>query len=376
MRCPYCNSENIKVHFDANIPNILSACHEESLYKTRLEPFKAMICKECLLGFSKKIISNNEQKEIYDNYYYNYTPTKVERAKYKGILDIIKNHFKKSDAIVEVGCSDGYLLEELRNNEYLNLTGIDVGHQANIAENKGFKIIKDYFNEKLLVEKYDGFLLRHVLEHFPNPFKSLKIMKKLLKPEGKIIIEVPNFCGYHHQHLFFFNIHFFMKFCRENELKIIDYSIEKDSLRLVIALESNTIHNEINLITNKDEYIENVEKYSQNFKLCINEINKYISESKNNIVCWCGTGSTSVIYLNQIDKSNLNNKSIVVIDAHSNKEGLFIPVIGLEINSLKSQANKTFDNMIIASSFYDHIISKMSELDIKCDNIKKFKLPI
>ncbi len=55
----------------------------------------------------------------------------------------------------------------------------------------------DYHNANNLFrdseKKFDIIILRHVLEHSPNPRKLLSDLSKKLKPRGSIIFEVPNF---------------------------------------------------------------------------------------------------------------------------------------------------------------------------------------
>ena len=43
---------------------------------------------------------------------------------------------------------------------------------------------------------FDVITLWHVLEHLPNLDKDIKTFKKLLKPNGRIIVAVPNFKSY------------------------------------------------------------------------------------------------------------------------------------------------------------------------------------
>lgn len=44
-------------------------------------------------------------------------------------------------------------------------------------------------------EKYDCIWLSHVIEHLLRPDQALQKIKELLKPEGFVLIEVPN-CGF------------------------------------------------------------------------------------------------------------------------------------------------------------------------------------
>ena len=47
---------------------------------------------------------------------------------------------------------------------------------------------------------FDVITLWHVLEHLPNLEEDIKIFKKLLKPNGRIIVAVPNFKSYDARH--------------------------------------------------------------------------------------------------------------------------------------------------------------------------------
>ena len=54
------------------------------------------------------------------------------------------------------------------------------------------KFINSLFEEIDINEKYETILALHVLEHVDEPVRVLNRIKKILKPNGRIIIEVPN----------------------------------------------------------------------------------------------------------------------------------------------------------------------------------------
>jgi 2-polyprenyl-3-methyl-5-hydroxy-6-metoxy-1,4-benzoquinol methylase len=56
-----------------------------------------------------------------------------------------------------------------------------------------------YFEELELDEKFDTIVLAHVLEHVDNPNEILVVAKKFLKPEGVLIVDVPNALSLHRQ---------------------------------------------------------------------------------------------------------------------------------------------------------------------------------
>jgi SAM-dependent methyltransferase len=96
------------------------------------------------------------------------------------------NHNSK---ILDIGCGSGVLLYRLRNAGFYNATGNDPFTKEIITES-GEKIISNKsFNESK--DKYDLVMMHHSLEHVPNPVEVLKDIKKILKPNGQILIRIP-----------------------------------------------------------------------------------------------------------------------------------------------------------------------------------------
>lgn len=364
MKCPYCGSENTQVFYRTNMPYILSACSEEFALKSKQSKFEASVCKECLLGFNTSKLTNEELKLIYDNYYYISPTDGIGVSKYEGMIKTLEKYYSLSDNIMEIGCSDGYLLKVLKDKGFNNLVGIEPGPQAVEAKKIGVKIINAYFEQSVINSKYDGFYLMHVFEHFENPFKILKLMGKLLNDDGKIIIEVPNFDGYHHQHLFFYNIHFMNKLCRKSSLKIIDFIIEKGALRVVIVKNDNLKYNSISYNFNKIEFLSHLFNYFNKFKENIDNLNNILTKYEK--IYWWGSGSSSVIYLNQIDSKFLNK--ITVVDGDKNKVNLFIPGTNFKVSSKDILKDKDIEMLVIASEFYNEIDNTIETLNIKLVN--------
>ena len=115
-------------------------------------------------------------------------------------LEII-NSFKenKEEVILEIGSNVGLFLDVLKENNFNNILGIEPSIPAsNISKEKGHKIENAYFDDKeaeKIKEKYGlagVVVVRHVLEHADNVFEFLISLKKLLKDNGILFLEVPN----------------------------------------------------------------------------------------------------------------------------------------------------------------------------------------
>ena len=119
------------------------------------------------------------------------------------LLSLIENSvhgLKKSSLIVEVGCNDGTFLRELRSLGYTNLMGIEPtrdGYEA--ARQKGLNVTRSYFTRGIaqrFVEangQCDFFISRQVLEHVTELHEFREAIRTILRPGGRLLIEVPNF---------------------------------------------------------------------------------------------------------------------------------------------------------------------------------------
>ncbi len=365
MNCLYCNNENTFIYYKAQMPNILSACPESMLGHIKIFPFEARLCKNCLLGFNATKLDDDELKVIYDNYLYISPMQGIGYTKYKGMIETLKKYYSPKDKLVEIGCSEGYLLSQLKNEGYTNLIGVEPGPQAEQAKQLGVTIIKDYFDENTFKgEIVNGFYSMHVFEHFTDPFTILESMKKQLSPFGKIIIEVPNFSGYYHHHLFFFNLTFLNRLCNEKGLKIIEKNVQMGALRVVVVHENNDKYNRIEFSESPNKIISNAIKQYTEFTKRIMRMNQILKDNLGKKVYWWGAGSASVIYLNQIEQSIRNRVEIIVVDGDKNKWEYYIPGVDLKVNSYEVLKNKSIDFLIIASSFYLEIQETMRDCKI------------
>lgn len=87
-------------------------------------------------------------------------------------------------ALIEVGCGKGFFLEQLLANDF-DIAGFDPAY-----EGSNVRIRKEPFQpESKMTGK--GLVLRHVLEHIPDPYAFLDQIAESNGREGKIYIEVP-----------------------------------------------------------------------------------------------------------------------------------------------------------------------------------------
>lgn len=108
-------------------------------------------------------------------------------------LKLINKYGASTKTLLDIGCGTGNFLEVAKNNEWTVL-GIEPNQEARAIAN--IKTNNAVFNlgklEELKEASFDVITLWHVLEHLPNLEYQVALLNKLLKPEGTLVIAVPN----------------------------------------------------------------------------------------------------------------------------------------------------------------------------------------
>lgn len=112
--------------------------------------------------------------------------------------NLIKNISKniKNKTILEIGCSSGYLIKDLKAKfKKINYVGADVLKLSLLKLSKKWKefpFLKfDITKNPIKNIKFDNIIMLNVLEHIKDDFLAIKNTFKLLNKNGTIYIEVP-----------------------------------------------------------------------------------------------------------------------------------------------------------------------------------------
>lgn len=171
-------------------------------------PTNVVICRKC--GFS--YLNPRWTKKRYDHFYtveydryyrpevltqndenYRYEPIKKILARFKD-----RNIQLKLDHVLDIGSGMGHGLIYLRKNQFPS------GHYDAIEPSENCKgyllenginyLSNDVFSgwEKSASGKYDFIIMRHVLEHFHEPFEVLQKAQQALSENGILYVAVPD----------------------------------------------------------------------------------------------------------------------------------------------------------------------------------------
>jgi SAM-dependent methyltransferase len=102
-------------------------------------------------------------------------------------LPKFERHVRPTDAVVDLGCGIGALLERI---EAASKTGVEVGEAARAeAEARGLRVLPSASD--LESDSADVVISNHVLEHTVSPFDELRELRRALRPGGKLVLWLP-----------------------------------------------------------------------------------------------------------------------------------------------------------------------------------------
>lgn len=121
---------------------------------------------------------------------------KVRSYSLKKKLALVESEHAKG-SLLDVGCGTGAFLQTCKNAGW-KINGVEPGDKASVlAKTKvGDVVHSSLFDDALNGQQFDVITMWHVLEHMPDLHKTIDRLKSLLKPDGVLIVAVPNYNSY------------------------------------------------------------------------------------------------------------------------------------------------------------------------------------
>jgi len=159
----------------------------------------------------------------------------VKSVSLKRKVKLINSFSSEGKNLLDIGCGTGDFLRIAQQNNW-SVVGIEPNEDARkIANHKTDNSV--FGNDHLLkleLGSFDVITLWHVLEHLPKLEEQLSLFKKLLKPNGALIVAVPNFKSYDAQyykkywaaydvprHVWHFSRHAISKLFNREHMKVV-----------------------------------------------------------------------------------------------------------------------------------------------------------
>lgn len=198
-QCPVCGGSNFSVflktkdYFLTGEEFNLKQCTSCSFIFTDPVPYQDQIFS---YYDSPEYVSHEIKKSSLFDRLYALARKRNIRNKYK-----IVHKFKENGHILDVGCGTGELLKYFKDNRW-QTSGIEPVEKARAFAREKYSL--DIYEENQLKlfdpQSFDVISLWHVLEHVYDLNGRIEELKRLLKPDGVLIIAVPDIDSYDAQH--------------------------------------------------------------------------------------------------------------------------------------------------------------------------------
>ncbi len=184
-RCPLCRGTKVRNKF-------------------QVDAFGIVACQKCGFVFLANPAPPENEQENYESYFKSsqladYTKDSSDAAIREAWrineqrIAWVKQ-FTAGGRLLDIGCGRGFFLSHARKNGF-DVRGVEISVSAAKYASEHFGVPVHICNldvENNMDESYDVVTLWHVLEHFHDPRAVLENVRRLLKPGGRLFIEVPN----------------------------------------------------------------------------------------------------------------------------------------------------------------------------------------
>ena len=129
----------------------------------------------------------NTGKSHYDKDYYKW---QIKAGKYCAQQDLwmYEDNIKSNYRVLDFGCGGGFMMQRFHCKEKY---GVDINTDARQDAKKNGLKVYEYLDNIPKNVMFDLIISHHALEHVPNPYETLKELKKKLSSGGKIVCLVP-----------------------------------------------------------------------------------------------------------------------------------------------------------------------------------------
>ena len=393
FNCRCCGSKKLKRVLSLGYQPLANNLLDNKNDKSKLYPLELNVCEEC---FNCQLSVSVNSEEMFSNYLYQSSTSKTFREHFKKAAKNYIKEFKldKGSYIIDVGSNDGIGLKPFLDLGFKNIQGIEPAKNlADLANKNGINTFHGYLDDKAtnpIKNGADLLLASNVFAHSDDLKSMAESMKKLIKPDGKIVIEVQyllntirdlTFDNIYHEHTNYWSLSTLNKFLKS--LDLIVFKVERinthgGSIRVYVCQNQNiSIDNSVNQLLAEEEasglmklatYI-NFGKSIQNLKKNVVNNLKKLKKKHKNIVGY-GAPAKATTSLNFF---NIKNEIDFIIEDNKLKHEKYMPGVNIPIISKDKLKLKNPLILVLAWNFFDEIKKNNKDLAKSFINIKSLQ---
>jgi len=393
FNCRCCGSKKLKRVLSLGYQPLANNLLDNKNDKSKVYPLELNVCEEC---FNCQLSVSVKSEEMFSNYLYQSSTTKTFRDHFEKAAKSYVKEFKldKDSYIIDVGSNDGIGLKPFLDLGFKNIQGIEPAKNlADLANKNGINTFHGYLDEKAtnpIKNGADLLLASNVFAHADDLKSMAESMKKLIKPDGKIVIEVQyllntikdlTFDNIYHEHTNYWSLSTLNKFLKS--LDLIIFKVERinthgGSIRVYVCQDKNiSIDNSVNLLLAEEEacglkklktYIDFGKKIQNLKKNVVNNLQNLKKEYKN--IIGYGAPAKATTMLNFF---NVKDEIDFIIEDNELKHEKYMPGINIPIIAKNKLKLKNPIVLVLAWNFFDDIKKNNKDLAKNFINIKSLE---
>jgi SAM-dependent methyltransferase len=177
----------------------------DRLYRTTRKQFAVLRCQQCGLARLDPQPSPEELRRYYPDTYW-FAPDRsfvgrmeewYRRVVLRGHVRFVERALRGSRArgpLLDVGCGGGLFLGMMRRRGF-RVVGLDSSREAAVVAWRHQHVpavVANLERAPFRPGSFAGITMSHVLEHLPDPCVYLAAAHRLLEPDGRLVVNVPN----------------------------------------------------------------------------------------------------------------------------------------------------------------------------------------
>ena len=390
FNCRSCGNEQLKRIISLGYQPLANNLLDKKSESPELYPLEMNYCENC---HNCQLSVAVDPKKMFSNYLYLSSTSKIFRDHFSSAARGYIKEFKlksKTSYIIDVGSNDGVALKPFKDLNFKNILGIEPAKNlAKLANKNKIKTFNGFLqkkNLKKIKKNADLILASNVFAHSDNLKEMAFCMKKLIKKDGTIVIEVQyllntlkdlTFDNIYHEHYNYWSLTSLVNFFEQFDLTL--YKVERisthgGSIRIYLKNKKVKVEKSVKYLLKEEEDF-GIKKFStykrfadKIHKIRTNVIDSFVRLKKDHkIIVGYGSPAKATTALNFF---SLNNQIDYIIEDNELKHGKFIPGVKIPIFSKNKIKKKTSVIVVLAWNFFNDIKKNNTDLSDNFINIK------
>lgn len=375
--CRLCGSQALKLVIDFNsVPLFDEIVTQDNRGEEFSYPMRVYVCMDCVAVQSLHDIDIHAYYESY-----NYVPS--DSPFVMNYMDSLVEYCSitwglgPGSRVLEVGASDGYLLEQFRASG-ASVVGFEpAANLCSIALQRGVTLIPQLFEANTIssiptdLKPVDFFVLLHTFDHLHDPSVFIEAVHQVLHPDrGILLLEVHDFADvvaqfetslFGHEHATYLHLGSIERFLDRHGFKIVDANflpkrdVRGSSMLVAAAKEESSLNPVRDVSALKDPRLDSLSTYDEfgdAVGIAFNNLRQFVNDrlAEGQLLAGYGGWGRGVTSLAMAGLGPDHLK--FVVDGNERLHGNFTPVSSIAIVGPESVRRADVDIIIVFNHAY------------------------